>query len=273
MNIVLFEQEEVSIDDSNDVNVTVSSKDRRAMHMKTVLKVETGDMIRTGIVGDRMFDAEVTVLDDGSYHLKMLTSKQRVQAQNADEDISIILACPRPKALGRLYPVFSQQGVKSVAICNAARVEKPYWGSHMIKPDHYRPLLIKGLEQASVSTRLPQVTVDSRSFETFCTRLDKEFPTDRFVRLLAHPKENCHLSDYLANRLAESSHQLQVVVAIGPEGGWLDFEIDSLVNDHGFTCVSFSPRVLTTDVALTSVVGLISDVMRNAREKRGDGPV
>ena len=266
MNLILFDNDECQSRTDGDIQITLADKDRRAVHMRNVLKTVDGDTLRVGIIGGQMYDADVSVNGE-TYTLTLRSSKLRMTSVDADNDISLILAFPRPKALIRMLPVFSQQGVKKVALCNASRVEKSYWGSHVLNESFYRPLLVKGLEQASVSTRLPLFSSDPRPLDQFLKRLDVEFPN--FVRILAHPQENCHLGDFLFDECLKRKQALlplQLVVAIGPEGGWLDFEIELLVKEHGFICASFSPRVLTTDIAVVSVVTLISDTIRRAQK-------
>lgn len=46
-----------------------------------------------------------------------------------------------------------------------------------------------------------------------------------------------------------------VLLAIGPEGGWVDFEL-GLFAEAGFQCVHMGPRILRTDVALVGGVML-----------------
>ena len=123
MNLILVESEECVVDENDNLLVDIPFKDRRGVHMQTILKLESGDTVRAGIIGGKMYDAEVTSVES-SFKLKMDPSKQRMYNKECDEDISIMLAYPRPRVLGRMYPIFSQQGVKNIAICSANRVEK-----------------------------------------------------------------------------------------------------------------------------------------------------
>jgi len=47
------------------------------------------------------------------------------------------------------------------------------------------------------------------------------------------------------------------VIAIGPEGGWVPFEID-LLQAHGFTPFTLGPRTLRVEVAVPYALGAIS---------------
>ena len=258
MNLILVEESECVQEEGLGLVVNLPPKDRRSVHIRTVLKLETNDSVRVGIIGGLMYDAQVIIIDG----YKLVLSKQRVVTGTVDEDISLLLAFPRPKALGRMFQVFSQQGLHSIKVCNAARVEKSYWGSHIANESFYRPALLKGLEQASVSTRLPDLEFDSRPLEVFLKHFDTLYPSESFIRLLCHPHDAQPLTPALSE-IVKSTGRRKVVIAIGPEGGWLDFELDLLIKGYGFICVSFSPRILSTDVAVTCVVSLVSDVLRN----------
>jgi RsmE family RNA methyltransferase len=48
----------------------------------------------------------------------------------------------------------------------------------------------------------------------------------------------------------------RVTLAIGPDGGWVPFEVD-LLERVGFTPVSFGARVLRVEVAVSHVLGRI----------------
>ena len=54
----------------------------------------------------------------------------------------------------------------------------------------------------------------------------------------------------------------RVLLAIGPEGGWNVFEIDSL-EAHGFQSVSMGPRTLRTDTACIALLALAHDSLRS----------
>jgi RsmE family RNA methyltransferase len=47
-----------------------------------------------------------------------------------------------------------------------------------------------------------------------------------------------------------------VVLAIGPDGGWVPFEIDLLAR-CGFVPVSLGPRVLRVEVAVSYIIGRV----------------
>jgi RsmE family RNA methyltransferase len=140
-------------------------------------------------------------------------------------------------------------GVRSVVILTAAKVELCYFGSHAILPEIYRPLLIDGLMQAG-TTRVPQVVL-RRRFKSFVIDELDELAAGKTC-LIAHPgPATISLDKQTVNK--------NMVLAIGPEGGWTEYELE-MFTSNGFQHFSLGERTLRTDtacVAILSVLGYI----------------
>ena len=254
MNLILFHEAEV-VTDGDTFTVALPATDRRYVHCTTVLKVDAASVCRVGIIGSAMYDASVAELSADSIQFKFDTTSVRAPRPQSDLNISLILAMPRPKVLDRLWPVFAQLGFRRVLLINAERVEKAYFHTHVIREDNYMPGLIKGLEQAAVSTRVPEISVDKRTLDVFLAkRLDVAFPpatTNRFI---------CHPTGVAAGTLVDVPAfdlSKETVIALGPEGGWLDNEIEEM-KSRGFVPVTCSSRIFTTDVALIALTAAIT---------------
>jgi RsmE family RNA methyltransferase len=254
MNLILFEESEVTKGEE-EYTVSLPAADRRYIHCTTILKVAEGSACRVGIIGGDMFDSTVTQLSETGMTLKFSASTKREERPFSDMNISLILAMPRPKVLDRLWAVFAQLGFRRVMLINAERVEKQYFHTHVVTEANYRPKLVKGLEQASVSTRLPEISVDKRALDVFLNnRLDIAFPPEKTNRFICHPEE-AKPGDLKISQQYNLSKE--TVIALGPEGGWLDFEIEALI-ERGFVPVTCSSRVLTTDVAVMCLTAAIA---------------
>lgn len=151
--------------------------------------------------------------------------------------LTLLLALPRPKMLRRVLRGAAELGIKRIWLVNSSRVEKSYWQSPLLASPVLDAYLAAGLEQAG-DTVLPRVEL-RRRFRPF---VEDELPAIAAgsLRLVAHPAAGAALA---------AAGDAPVTLAIGPEGGFTDFEI-ALLGAAGFTACSLGPRVLRVETAL-----------------------
>src|SRR5205814_511637 len=138
----------------------------------------------------------------------------------------------------------SAMGVGQIILTNAERVERDYFDTHVVTPKSYRPLLIEGLQQAR-DTRLPRVSVHKQFKILIEDDLDALFPDG--LRLVADVDHEVFPS------WPKLARDQRVLLAVGPEGGWNDFERE-LLSAHGFQTVGMGPRTLRTDTACIALL-------------------
>lgn len=254
MNLILLRAEELD----GDRQVTLT--DRRFVHSRDVLRVALGDRLRVGVLGGERFDAEIVAWSDGGCVLKLGETIEPLPEPRID----LLLALPRPKCLRRLWPQIAAMGVGRIFIVNAERVERNYWGSRFLDPEEYRPLVEEGLEQAG-DTRMPEIRV-LRRLKPF---VEDELATayiDGF-KLLAHPLRGQDVDKGTIN----FSGAGRTLVAVGPEGGWSDYEL-RLFDANGFQRFGLGARTLRTDTACIALLAIVeSRLTFNQRlvEERG----
>ncbi len=214
---------------------------RRHEHARQVLRVLAGETLRVGVRGGKCGTGEV--LSEGPEGLRLRLMLDADPPPRAG--ISLVLAIPRPKALRRIIPAVASLGVDRVVLINAARVEKSYSDAKVLDPTYLDGLIDLGLEQAR-DTRPPRIEIRER-FRPFVEDELNGWAGDS-VRLVAHPAARAGVPRVEANR--------PVTLAIGPDGGWVPFEVD-LLERCGFTPVSFGPRILRVEVAVGYVLGRI----------------
>ncbi len=105
------------------------------------------------------------------------------------------------------------------------------------------------------TTRLPDVQIQQRFKPFMEDELDACFPNA--LRLLAHPAET-------AGQGWNVAAGQRPLLAIGPEGGWTDYELDMFLT-RGFTPFSLGSRPLRTDTATIGLVAVLQE--RFLREK------
>jgi RsmE family RNA methyltransferase len=214
---------------------------RRHEHAREVLRVQAGGTLRVGVRGGNCGTGEV--VSEGPEGLRLKLTLDREPPPRSG--VSLVLAIPRPKALRRIIPAVASLGVDRVVLVNAARVEKSYFDSRILAPAVLDELLDLGLEQ-SRDTRPPTIAVRERFRPFVEDELDAW--AGESVRLLPHPPAQAPLS--------RIDHSRPVVLAIGPDGGWVPFEVE-LLERRGFLPVSLGPRVLRVEVAVSYIIGRV----------------
>jgi len=239
MNLLLVEPGEVG--DGGEIALGGA----RAAHLLNVLRVTPGQTVRIGVLDGPLGIGEVRSVGAGRVALHG-TFETAVPPR---PPLDVLLALPRPKVMARLWAQLAAMGVGHIIITNAARVERNYFDAHALAPARYRPLLIEGLQQAR-DTRLPRVTIHRRFKVLIEDELDRCFPDG--LRLVADPSAAASTGDVVRRGRAD-----RVLLAIGPEGGWNDFE-RGLLAAHGFKAISLGPRTLRTDTACIALIAVVS---------------
>lgn len=234
MNLILLQRGEVAADGRARVS------DDRAVHIRNVLRAQPGDTLRVGLVGGPLGEATVETIGDQGVDLTC-TLDSTIPTRPG---IDLLLALPRPKVMKRLWSQLAALGVGRVILSNAARVERNYFDTHVLHPDVYTPLLLEGLQQAR-DTLLPHVTIHRR----FRPLVEDELAqlSDANTRLVAQPG---------APGGAPATAAGRILLAVGPEGGWVPFEID-LLQRNGFRPFGLGPRILRADTACIAAIAAL----------------
>jgi RsmE family RNA methyltransferase len=218
---------------------------RRAQHAREVLRAEPGETLRVGRLGGLVGTGQV--LENTAEALRLSVSLTEPPPPRASVDL--LLAIPRPKALKKVLPAVASLGVDRVVLVNAARVEKSYFDSKVLDPTFVQELLLQGLEQAR-DTRLPEVLVRERFRPFVEDELDALLGSEP-LRLLPHPPALQPLTALGVGAAA------RVVLAIGPDGGWVPFEAQ-LLEAHGFHPFTLGPRILRVETAVPVLLGQVA---------------
>lgn len=158
--------------------------------------------------------------------------------------LTLVLALPRPKMLRRVLRSAAELGIKRIRLVNSGRVEKSYWQSPLLAREMLERYLVAGLEQAC-DTLLPDVALAPR-FRPF---VEDELPAlaAGTRRVVAHPAAAAPMA---------AAGGGPVTLAMGPEGGFTDFEI-GLLAAAGFEACTLGPRVLRVETALPALAATL----------------
>jgi RsmE family RNA methyltransferase len=235
MNLVLLRQ-----GDWIDAD-RVLLRDRRAGHIRTVLQAEVGDSLRVGLLGGLCGQGLVEAVEPDGVRLRVVLTDPPPPRHRFD----IVLALPRPKTLRRILRQCAEFGIANLHLLHSARVEKSYWQSPLLQPAALEEALLAGLER-SRDTIAPRVHLHRRF---------RPFVEDQLSGICAgRPCWLAHMDAPLA--LAEAP-PVPAVVMIGPEGGFVPFEIQ-LAEAVSARRVCLGARTLSVDTALVTVLAQAS---------------
>ena len=240
MNLLLLESHEITADN------TVILSDRRSEHIIRILACKPGDTVRAGVINGSVGTGEIVSIKNTEVVLRFTPEGPPSEQPPLD----LILGLVRPIMLKKILAQAASLGVGRIFLINANRVEKSFFGASLLKDERYRTYLIEGLEQAKV-TYLPQVSIHQR-FRPFVEDFVPTIAKSYSRMLVAHPEAGEALKQVTGTEISG-----RTLLAVGPEGGWVDFEIEKFL-DQSFMPVSLGERVLRTD---TAVVALLSQLM------------
>ncbi|GAA4648452.1 16S rRNA (uracil(1498)-N(3))-methyltransferase [Kistimonas scapharcae] len=237
MNLLLLEES----DFVSDARVVISG--RRLSHVTDIHQASIGDTLRVGRVNGLMGAGVIQVLDTH----QMVLDVTLTETPPVSLPLTVLLSLPRPKMLKRSLQTMTAMGVKRIVLMNSYRVEKSFWQSPWLAENKLREQLVLGLEQAR-DTLLPEVVFEKRF---------KPFVEDRLPAMLqgkrglvAHPGDS---GRYCPRQLTE-----EIVLAIGPEGGFIPYEVEKL-EACGFERIHLGSRILRVENAIPVLISKLFD--------------
>lgn len=195
-------------------------------------------MLKVGVLNGGMGRGCVRYLDGNSCEMEVVFDGKSPPPLPC----TLVLAMCRPKSLKKALEAAVVLGVKKIFIIQSWRVERSYWSSPVLTVSSLNEIIYLGLEQAC-DTILPEITT-RRRFKPF---VEDELPgvIKGTEALVAHPAAKGIMPHQIGK---------PVTLVIGPEGGFIPYEIDMLEN-HGCRSVSFSKRILRVEQAVSAFLG------------------
>ncbi|WP_442767157.1 16S rRNA (uracil(1498)-N(3))-methyltransferase [Acinetobacter bohemicus] len=231
MNIVLLDPRQT---ESELWSIT---SQRQLEHLKQHVNVQVGDHLKVGIREGQRYLTEIVEVTEQAVKLKPI----QIEAVPAKLPVTLILAMPRPKVLRRLMMDSVTLGVEKIILLHSYRVDKSYWQTPFLQQlDQYVTL---GLEQAG-DTVAPQIDIYKRF---------KPFVEDVLPSLITADRPA-----YVAHPYAESKMPFAIehacTIVIGPEGGFIPYEID-LLTKNGCQALSLGNRIIRTETVISYLLG------------------
>ena len=231
MNIVLLEAEQTQSEFWKIDNP------RQIQHLSQHVQLNAGDTLKVGIRNGQRYLTEVVTISEQHILLRPI----QLEAVPAKLPVHLILALPRPKVLRRIIMDAVTLGVQRISLIHSYRVDKSYWQSPFLQ--HLDDYVTLGLEQAG-DTIEPEIQLYKR-FKPFVEDVLPTFISDQKPAYVAHP---------YAEQQMPHAIQHSCCLIVGPEGGFIPFEVD-LFKKNGCQARRLGNRILRTETAVSHILG------------------
>ncbi|WP_436898482.1 16S rRNA (uracil(1498)-N(3))-methyltransferase [Acinetobacter gyllenbergii] len=232
MNIVLLEP-----DQCTSAEVWQISQPRQLQHLRQHLQLNVGDTLKVGIRAGQRYLTEVVAISEKSITVRPV----QTEAVPAKLPVHLILALPRPKVLRRIIMDAVTLGVEQISLIHSYRVDKSYWQTPFLQ--QLNDYVTLGLEQAG-DTIAPEIQLYKR-FKPF---VEDVLPT------LISAEQPAYVAHPYAEQPMPYAVQQPCSVIIGPEGGFIPYEVDLLIK-NGCQAMSLGNRILRTETAISNILG------------------
>ncbi len=231
MNIILLDSRQT------ETELWSITSTRQLEHLQQHLQIQVGDTLKVGIREGQRYLTEIVEISEKAARLKPLQE----EAVPEKLPVTLIVALPRPKVLRRLIMDSVTLGVEKIILLHSYRVDKSYWQTPFLQQlNHYIEL---GLEQAG-DTIAPKIELYKR-FKPFVEDILPGLISADGPAYVAHP---------YAEQAMPFAIEHPCTIVIGPEGGFIPYEVDLLIK-NGCQAVSLGNRIIRTETVIPYVLG------------------
>lgn len=237
--ILLFDQDKI---DNNRYRLD----DFRAVHIINILRLKENDQLKVGFVNGTRHSATIIASDKKTVTLEL---EQKIPENFSRSQTDLIVALPRPQILKKVLFVCGMMNVNRLHLIRSARVEKSYYQSPLLTEDNLHKNLYEGMMQGE-NINLCEITLHTR-FKNFFEDYLSDNYNDHYLKLCADNRAINSLDKFV------KSPESRMLIAIGPEGGWVDFEIE-LIQSLGFDLFTLGAYNLRVEFAVNAVMSQLS---------------
>jgi 16S rRNA (uracil1498-N3)-methyltransferase len=213
----------------------------RAHHLGVVLRAQAGQLYELSD-GARVCLGRIEKVSRDRVEFALL---EELPAQEPKLQVGLLLSVVKFDAFEWAIEKATELGVTEIVPLAAARSEKALIAAAEKRSERWRKIVLEAAQQ-SRRVRLPVLQPVARPETAFAAR------AERLGIFLSERSEATALRIALRDRAAS-----QVVLAIGPEGGWTDEERD-LAGKAGFYEASLGRLILRTETAVIAALASLS---------------
>jgi len=239
MNLILFTK-------SNRQNDKLYClDDYRADHIINILKSNPGDNLDVGLLNSGFGTGTIEEITNKRVIIRCDSLKP---PEKLTPEIDLICALPRPQTLKKVLFISGMMGIRRLFLIRANRVEKSYYHSPLLEEENRSKHLFEGMMQGK-NVICPEVEI----FDRFKKFFEDSFPAlfdDEYLKLLPD------LDTAIKLKTTYDKNRSKIVIAIGPEGGWVPFETE-MMEQYGFTKCKLGNWILRVEHAVMAALAQI----------------
>lgn len=223
----------VHVDDELRAGSELELPETSAAHLTRVLRLQVGDSCVVFDGRGQEADAQLVAIDKRGARVRI--GKVRTPANESPLRITLLQGVARGEKMDLILQKGTELGVSAFVPVFSDRSEVKLDGARAAKRlDHWRGVVVSACEQSGRAW-VPEVQPPVPLANALATLAAT-------ARLLLDPVAT------MSCRTALAADQRDVVLAVGPEGGWSPQD-HSLLEARGFLGVRLGPRVLRTETA------------------------
>lgn len=221
-------------------------REARAVYLYDTHELREGIECKAAVLGARRGKAKV---------LRASRDEVEFEVQFTEDPLPrtrcvIIAAVARPQTVKKILQLTASVGIEELHFVQTENTEKSYLKSKVFQAMELRNELIKGLEQSCDSVP-PLVQVHTRYWY-----FKKKVLHDLLARYPNARKVLLHTRAVRERGPLEVLRSQQVFIALGPESGWSQVEIEDF-EKVGFDAMSLGDRVLRIEHALAFAISRV----------------
>jgi 16S rRNA (uracil1498-N3)-methyltransferase len=208
-----------------------------AHHLGRVLRAEAGQLYELSD-GRQVWLGRVSSVARDRVEFALV---EELPASRSSVDVTLLLAVVKFDAFEWAIEKATELGVNAIVPLAAARSEKALLSAAAKRAERWKKILVEASQQ-SRRLSVPSLGALTRPEQTFAQQEEE-------LKLLVSERQDAPP----LRTLLEGQKSSNVVIAIGPEGGWTDKELES-AHRSGFRQVSMGKLILRTETAVIAAL-------------------
>lgn len=227
-----------------------------AHRLGRVLRAEPGQVYELSD-GTRVYLGRIDIVKRDRVEFALL---EELASSKASLSTTLLLSVVKFDAFEWALEKATELGVNTIVPLAAARSEKALLAAAAKRSGRWQRILLEASQQ-SRRLRLPTMAPLTKSEGAFCIRNDAEPLGIILSERMSAPSLRTILEKGAGWKPAlqngDVKSPLQTVLAIGPEGGWTDAELQSATH-HGFREASLGQLILRTETAVIAALASVN---------------